>query len=410
MADLLSLHRNGRTALGLALAFTLAGCSSRALRRVGPDAAGAGDTDVPRPISVDAGLPDARVLPDAFPPDVRGYPDAFPPDAPVSPDAWSSGGPDAPWAGAGAAEVGSPLADFCAGNDGKIRYQGTSAVVPVTTKTGEPNAQCCAPLEVRVHAQEAIGDDIDIALRIWTLLAAGTYAVGADSKEIFASLHRSEERPYLQRLMDSTLVGTVTLAGALDDPSQAWQLGLCVSLDASSMRYPGMLIYVPAARVAPQGWASRFRMWRLKDAALTGQDVDRVDINTLALASEPLIDLMDIDFVELESKRCEFGTCTWMGLNTDFQLGEELRKKIGSPVTLSGVPFVLEADGERIYLGAFETPISSYAIHGPEVMENEISDEGFPIYPPANYLPKPPDPRNDPRIVKVLSEAGKIAP
>lgn len=409
MADLLALHWNGRRALGLALALALAGCGSRALHRR-PDAAGAGDTDVPRVISSDAAPPDARVLPDAFPPDVRGYPDVFPPDAPVHLDAWSSGGPDAPRAEAGAAEVGSPLADFCAGSDSKIRYQGTSANVPVTTKGGEPTAQCCAPLEVRLHAEEAIGDDIDIALRIWPQLAAGTYAVGADSKNIFASLHRSDERPYLQRLMDSTLLGTVTLAGALDSPAQAWQLGLCLSLPASSARYPGMLIYVPAAAVAPPAWAARFRLWRLKDTALSGQDVDRVDINTLELAAEPFLDLADIDFVELESSRCQLGTCTWMGLNTDFQLGKQLRNAIGSPVTLNGVPFVVEADGERIYLGAFERMISSYAIHGPEVMEEEISDEGFSIYPPVNYLPKPPDPRNDPRIVKVLSEAGKIAP
>lgn len=138
--------------------------------------------------------------------------------------------------------------------------------------------------------------------------------------------------------------------------------------------------------------------------------MDRVDINTLDLASEPLIDLWDIDFVELESSRCKLGTCTWVALNMDFQLGDELRKKIGSPIRLNGVPFVVEADGERIYLGAFERMILSYAIRGPEVMEEEISDEGFPIYPPVNYVPKPPDPRNDPRIVKVLSESGKIAP
>jgi hypothetical protein len=49
--------------------------------------------------------------------------------------------------------------------------------------------------------------------------------------------------------------------------------------------------------VAPSGWASRFRMWRLKDSSLTGSDVYQVDINTLELASIPLLDLADLDFV-----------------------------------------------------------------------------------------------------------------
>jgi hypothetical protein len=39
-----------------------------------------------------------------------------------------------------------------------------------------------------------------------------------------------------------------------------------------------------------------------------------------------------------------------------------------------------------------------------------IANDGFPIYPPPNFNPKPPDPRNDPRILKVFSEAGKSFP
>jgi hypothetical protein len=37
-------------------------------------------------------------------------------------------------------------------------------------------------------------------------------------------------------------------------------------------------------------------------------------------------------------------------------------------------------------------------------------DSGFPIYPPQAFRPPPPDGRQDARIVKVFTEAGKVAP
>jgi hypothetical protein len=86
-----------------------------------------------------------------------------------------------------------------------------------------------------------------------------------------------------------------------------------------------------------------------------------------------------------------------------------LESEVGK-VTLYGVPFVAVADGQRIYLGSFTTPISSYAIAGPEVMVEDIVAGGFPIVRPANLRPTPPDPRADSRIVKVLTEAGKVIP
>jgi hypothetical protein len=43
-------------------------------------------------------------------------------------------------------------------------------------------------------------------------------------------------------------------------------------------------------------------------------------------------------------------------------------------------------------------------------MVEEIVNEGFPIYPPPSFHLIPPDLRNDPRIVKVFTEAGKVIP
>jgi hypothetical protein len=44
------------------------------------------------------------------------------------------------------------------------------------------------------------------------------------------------------------------------------------------------------------------------------------------------------------------------------------------------------------------------------VMIEKIVDHGFAIYPPPNFRPLPPDGRQDARIVKVFTEAGKVVP
>jgi hypothetical protein len=71
------------------------------------------------------------------------------------------------------------------------------------------------------------------------------------------------------------------------------------------------------------------------------------------------------------------------------------------------------AGGQRIYLGAFTSGLSSFTIAGPEVFGEEIVDNGFPIYAPNEHIvpgPVPPDLRSDPRILDVLTAAGKLVP
>jgi len=43
-------------------------------------------------------------------------------------------------------------------------------------------------------------------------------------------------------------------------------------------------------------------------------------------------------------------------------------------------------------------------------MVEDVTDEGFPIYPPPDLCPLVADLCNDPRIVKVLAESGKMIP
>jgi hypothetical protein len=142
-------------------------------------------------------------------------------------------------------------------------------------------------------------------------------------------------------------------------------------------------------------------MWLLRDPTITADKAGQLGLDQLELASQALLDLMALDFVELESKRCHTlnATCTWMGLNNVSMHGSTLLSKIGSP-PLQGVPFVVEADGERIQLGSFATLASSFVTEGPQVFVEDVRDDGFALYPPIH----------DPRVLKVLDEAGKSIP
>lgn len=70
------------------------------------------------------------------------------------------------------------------------------------------------------------------------------------------------------------------------------------------------------------------------------------------------------------------------------------------------LPFVVEADGERIYLGNFVSPISSNLGSGPMVDGMRMRADRFQIEKPYQG----PDPRWDPRILKVLGETSRLVP
>ena len=63
-------------------------------------------------------------------------------------------------------------------------------------------------------------------------------------------------------------------------------------------------------------------------------------------------------------------------------------------------------DGVRIYLGTFMSDISSIPPAGPVIVTDEITADGLAIQPPWTGT----DPRNDPRIIQALTEAGKLVP
>jgi hypothetical protein len=327
-------------------------------------------------------------------------------------DAALPGADAAPVEDAGAVDAGVSPDDFCAGNATKVAFKNQTYSPAVTSKQTDPMLSCCIAYAARLHVHDALGSDLEVVVRIMGGAAApGTYVLGDSSSSLAATLRPSWDGDDGGWPADTALTGTASILGATAS-SAPWQLGLCVAVDDPASSFAGLRIHVPGVNVAPGNWRNRFGIWQLADPSIDAATAEQSDLDSLVLAAEPLVDLGDIDFVKLPPP-CPAGSSSpcnmWVGLNTAFLSGSAVQSDLGK-VTLRGVPFVVVADEERIYLGSFTSLISSYAIAGPEVMVENIEPGGFPIMPPMNLRPTSPDVRADPRIVKVLTEAGKAVP
>jgi hypothetical protein len=313
----------------------------------------------------------------------------------------------------GTIDTGVPTDDFCTGSASKVALKNQIYSPAVTTKETDPMLSCCVAYSARLHLHDSLGFDLEVVVRVMGGASAeGTYVLGDSGSRLSASLRPSWDGSDGGWPADATLAGTASILGAAVGANSPWQLGLCVTVQDPASSYAGLRIYVPGVNVAPYGWVNRFGIWRLADPAIDAVTAAQNDLASLVLAAEPLVNLRDIDYVQLPppcpadgSSPCDM----WIGLNLAFLGGSTVQSYVGKP-TVRGVPFVAVADGERIYLGAFMTGLSSYAIAGPEVMVEDIAMSGFPILRPMNLRPAPPDLRADPRIVKVLTEAGKAVP
>ncbi|MBN2574651.1 MAG: hypothetical protein JXP73_08790 [Deltaproteobacteria bacterium] len=334
------------------------------------------------------------------------------------PDAGTGGVGGAAALDAGFPGMGGALGDFCEGAESKVEYGGRTFVVPATSKYTDHGASCCFAVAATLHTFDDLGRDIDAVVTFQTgyrTTGMATVAAGS-SGPVWAAVRTLLHSDSSGRAVDVAMTGSVWLSD-VQFASQPWTLGLCLSVEDATSPLQGTKVYVPGVTVGAGEWASRLRLWLLRDKSITAVDAERANLDGLELAGDPLLDLMQVAFVELESTTRSYfedTPCMWVGLDTQRISGATLKSEILGPgaskVDLAGVPFVLEADGQRIYLGAFATLISSIGSYGPQVYVENIDDDGFPIYPPSSFDPKPPDPRMDPRILKVLGEAGKSFP
>lgn len=280
----------------------------------------------------------------------------------------------------------APPGEFCSGDVAKIGVAGSVVLAPTLT-TSPLIMNCCEGVVVAFHLGQQLGYNVLVTVRAFGAMQPGTYVLGDEPGGIEVSARKefdnSEGNP-----------ATGTLRVDTDYPEPR-RLGFCLETPGGDVLGP-LRMYVPQVLTAPYEWQSRWGLYLLSDPGITANDALEQPIGGLALASEPIVHLMSIAYYEHATHKAVWGswsTTQWL-LNSLPQVG------------LEGLPFVLVAGGERIYVGAFTTAISSIMVDAPSIETMSIPEEGFTIQAP----PMAPDPRSDPRILKVLAEAVKLAP
>ncbi len=156
----------------------------------------------------------------------------------------------------------------------------------------------------------------------------------------------------------------------------------------------GLLAWIafrPGESVHPDG--SRWALFLVR--GMTPQAAARMPLNRLPLEDRPV--LSDVDLLGYR----------WEDHLLSLRSREDVLARL-PPVPTSGLPFVVQVDGERLFLGAFWTGFSSLSTDLPviDILRDPLSlDAGYP-WP----QPRDPDPRNDPRIRAVLGALGLLTP
>jgi hypothetical protein len=128
-------------------------------------------------------------------------------------------------------------------------------------------------------------------------------------------------------------------------------------------------------------------------------ELAQIDINRVNLETKPIISNDDIISYDKTNHIIELTQAAYTRMQQEF------------PIPVNGTPFVVCVGNERIYTGAFWTPISSISYDGVVIMQPfDVKDTTIQItlgYPGSEFFTGT-DPRADSRIMKALEEDHKI--
>jgi hypothetical protein len=280
---------------------------------------------------------------------------------------------------------------YCEGDSPKLTYQGQTVTPSATYYRSNIVMDCCNGYGVNLHASAWLGFDVAVELILSIDISTPKeYEVGGPSIGARAAVGKNGDS--LTAADNSQ--GSLRVLGA-DPSTNIWQLGMCLEVTDTSADLWGTKIYVPKVMIGSSASNNRFQLFLLKDSTLRSDGVANQPLDDLVLAQSPVLDLNRIAYVEKAT--------TKIGFNPGQKIGDSLRTQLGTPL---GLPFVAVADGARIYLGTFFAKLSSLSPTGPNANVEDITTDGFTLGAPWSGA----DPRNDERILKVLTETGKLVP
>lgn len=149
---------------------------------------------------------------------------------------------------------------------------------------------------------------------------------------------------------------------------------------------------------APAQGGEAFELYLVADVQMAGPDLENYELAELPLAEDPIITTDDIDNYLWNVHAINLTQDAYKKILTVFSGG----------MPMSGLPFVILANGERIYAGAFWSRASSLSFDG-VVITQPFDPSGQPLlislgYPTKEFFTGE-DPRDDPRLKSALEQA-----
>lgn len=288
--------------------------------------------------------------------------------------------------------------EFCAGAS-KVA-SGTAMIEPVAVTSSMLVMDCCEGFLVRLHTQPELGVNLSVMVRAFGAITSGDYDVPLDA----GSAPQVTITPFDPGKPGQTWA-SLSASGKLriDQPSydQPTHASLCLEVQSPGDPLDGTRLFVPDVVVAPWAWDSRFEIRLLADSSISADAASQAPLDSLELAPEPIVTLMSLAWYDSAAS-----TGYW-----DAWYGSQAIINQLPDFGVYGLPFVVLADGQRIYLGAFMSDVSSVGLSMPTIIVEQMPDWSFRIEPGYPGGPAPsPDVRNDPRILSVFREASKLVP
>jgi len=309
--------------------------------------------------------------------------------APMTGGTTASGGTSAT-GGTTADIAASPLERFCQGGS-KAGRQDRVVEPPVTAYRLDMAACCAARYGILLHSHALMGSDYEIEiLQVDPDAVSGAYAVGDTWQPMRVLVVATDDASDDGQVA----TGTVRITGNPTDP-EGFHIGACIETPAGDAGQPPMMFHVPGVFIAPAAWSNRFAIYLLEDPRQTPNVLASTPLDSLVLVDHSLLDLGFIASVSQATGEVR--------IHGNGDIGRLISSLMENLLLM---PFVVEADGERIYLGNFISPISSNLGDGPMVDSMRMSADRFQIEKPHQG----PDPRWDQRILKVLGEANRLVP
>ena len=155
----------------------------------------------------------------------------------------------------------------------------------------------------------------------------------------------------------------------------------------------------PAGDTSP---TEAFELYLLADDQAHGADIIDIPIDALELAESPLLTTSDLISYDRSTHAIELTDGGFQKVTTLLESG----------VQVAGIPFVIISGGERLYAGAFWTPLSSQSYDGVVIIDPAFLSESNTIqitlgYPGVDFYSGA-DPRDNVRLMRALDAAGVL--